>query len=207
MGKLRNKSNISRSIVDRRQRRRNWGSREPLQKRMSGNVIPKRLRFSPLYAWPRPSTGQSWWLSDKQDECTLFAYVYLLSMFMLLSISNCYFSEELKKICVPMQMGWNCLLSFIHFSRAQDIKTKKHHIPIVDRTPLEPPPVVVVVVGPPKVGKSTLIRCLIKNFTRQKLGEICGPVTIVSGKFGHQPSIQYKRVHFHQDLLLRFPLH
>ncbi|XP_061665530.1 ribosome biogenesis protein BMS1 homolog isoform X2 [Syngnathoides biaculeatus] len=68
------------------------------------------------------------------------------------------------------------------FHRAQDLKTKKHHIPLVDRTPLEPPPVVIVVVGPPKVGKSTLIRCLIKNFTRQKLGDICGPVTIVSGK-------------------------
>ncbi|XP_070783077.1 ribosome biogenesis protein BMS1 homolog [Enoplosus armatus] len=68
------------------------------------------------------------------------------------------------------------------FHRAQDIKAKKHHIPLVNRTPLEPPPVVIVVVGPPKVGKSTLIRCLIKNFTRQKLGDICGPVTIVSGK-------------------------
>ncbi|XP_060097011.1 ribosome biogenesis protein BMS1 homolog [Heteronotia binoei] len=68
------------------------------------------------------------------------------------------------------------------FHRTQDLKTKKHHIPVVDRTPLEPPPVVVVVVGPPKVGKSTLIRCLIKNFTRQKLVEIRGPVTIVSGK-------------------------
>lgn len=69
---------------------------------------------------------------------------------------------------------------FLHF-RAQDLKTKKHHIPGVDRSPSEPPPVLIVVVGPPKVGKSTLIRCLIKNFTRQKLGEICGPVTIVSG--------------------------
>ncbi|XP_026710886.1 ribosome biogenesis protein BMS1 homolog [Athene cunicularia] len=68
------------------------------------------------------------------------------------------------------------------FHRTQDLKTKKHHIPVVDRTPLEPPPVVVVVVGPPKVGKSTLIKCLIKNFTRQKLIEIRGPVTIVSGK-------------------------
>lgn len=66
--------------------------------------------------------------------------------------------------------------------RTQDIKTKKHHIPLVDRTPLEPPPVVVVVMGPPKVGKSTLIRCLIKNYTRQKLSDICGPVTIVSGE-------------------------
>uniref|UniRef100_A0A2K6GAY4 BMS1 ribosome biosis factor n=1 Tax=Propithecus coquereli TaxID=379532 RepID=A0A2K6GAY4_PROCO len=64
----------------------------------------------------------------------------------------------------------------------QDLKTKKHHIPVVDRTPLEPPPIVVVVMGPPKVGKSTLIQCLIRNFTRQRLTEIRGPVTIVSGK-------------------------
>ncbi|XP_030059108.1 ribosome biogenesis protein BMS1 homolog isoform X2 [Microcaecilia unicolor] len=68
------------------------------------------------------------------------------------------------------------------FHRTQDLKTKKHHIPVVDRTPLEPPPIVVVVVGPPKVGKSTLIKCLIRNFTKQKLTEIRGPVTIVSGK-------------------------
>ncbi|XP_054432829.1 ribosome biogenesis protein BMS1 homolog [Pteronotus mesoamericanus] len=68
------------------------------------------------------------------------------------------------------------------FHRTQDLKTKKHHVPVVDRTPLEPPPIVVVVMGPPKVGKSTLIRCLIRNFTRQKLTEIRGPVTIVSGK-------------------------
>ncbi|XP_055517930.1 ribosome biogenesis protein BMS1 homolog [Leucoraja erinacea] len=68
------------------------------------------------------------------------------------------------------------------FHRAQDLKTKKHHVPLVDRTPLEPPPIVVVVVGPPKVGKSTLIRCLIQNFTKQKLTEIRGPVTIIAGK-------------------------
>ncbi|XP_067876385.1 ribosome biogenesis protein BMS1 homolog [Heterodontus francisci] len=68
------------------------------------------------------------------------------------------------------------------FHRAQDLKTKKHHIPMIDRTPLEPPPIVVVVVGPPKVGKSTLIRCLIRNFTKQKLTDIRGPVTIITGK-------------------------
>ncbi|XP_065583035.1 ribosome biogenesis protein BMS1 homolog isoform X2 [Artemia franciscana] len=68
------------------------------------------------------------------------------------------------------------------FHRAQDLKTKKQHIPLVDRTPVEPPPIVVAIVGPPKVGKSTLLRCLIKNFTRQNLSEINGPVTIVCGK-------------------------
>lgn len=77
---------------------------------------------------------------------------------------------------IPVFIYYKCLL------RTQDLKTKKHHIPVVDRTPLEPPRVVVVVVGPPKVGKSTVIKCLIKNFTRQKLVEIRGPVTIVSGE-------------------------
>ncbi|XP_078577758.1 ribosome biogenesis protein BMS1 homolog isoform X2 [Branchiostoma floridae x Branchiostoma japonicum] len=68
------------------------------------------------------------------------------------------------------------------YRRAQDVKTKKQHIPYVDRTPLEPPPIVVGIVGPPKVGKSTLMQCLIKNFTKQRLSNIQGPVTIVSGK-------------------------
>jgi pantothenate kinase len=36
----------------------------------------------------------------------------------------------------------------------------------------EPPPIVVAIVGPPKVGKSTLLRCLVKNFTRQTLTNI-----------------------------------
>jgi len=66
--------------------------------------------------------------------------------------------------------------------RTQDLKTKKQHIPVVDRTPLEPPPIIVGVVGPPKVGKSTLLRCVVKNFTKQRLTKIQGPVTVVSGK-------------------------
>jgi len=60
--------------------------------------------------------------------------------------------------------------------------TKKQRMPLVDRTLLKPPPIVIVVVGPPKVGKTTLINNLIKTFTRQPLTTINGPVTIVSGK-------------------------
>lgn len=67
------------------------------------------------------------------------------------------------------------------FRRSKDIETKKHHVPVVDRTPLEPPPIIVAVVGPPKVGKTTLINSLLKNFTRQNLSNIQGPVTLVSG--------------------------
>ncbi|XP_059163820.1 ribosome biogenesis protein BMS1 homolog [Physella acuta] len=68
------------------------------------------------------------------------------------------------------------------FRRTADIKVKKQHIPKVDRSPTEPPPIVVAIVGPPKVGKSTLLRCLVKNFTKQKLTNVKGPVTVVAGK-------------------------
>ncbi|KAL1139042.1 hypothetical protein AAG570_009103, partial [Ranatra chinensis] len=68
------------------------------------------------------------------------------------------------------------------FRRTQDLQSKKEHIPVVDRTTLEPPPILVAIVGPPKVGKSTLIHSLIKSYTRQPLSSIKGPVTIVSGK-------------------------
>ncbi|XP_012284640.1 ribosome biogenesis protein BMS1 homolog [Orussus abietinus] len=68
------------------------------------------------------------------------------------------------------------------FRRKQDIEAKRQHLPLVDRTPLEPPPVLVAVVGPPKVGKSLVIQCLIKAFARQPLTSIIGPVTVVSGK-------------------------
>ena len=66
--------------------------------------------------------------------------------------------------------------------RTLDKQTKKHHIPVVDRRPREPPPAVVMVAGPPCVGKSTLISSLIKNYTRQSVVEAKGPVTIVSGE-------------------------
>lgn len=65
--------------------------------------------------------------------------------------------------------------------RNLDKDSKRQRIPKVDRSPLEPPPVCVAVVGPPKVGKSTLIHDLVKNFTRQTITAIQGPVTVVSG--------------------------
>uniref|UniRef100_A0A0R3RRL0 Bms1-type G domain-containing protein n=1 Tax=Elaeophora elaphi TaxID=1147741 RepID=A0A0R3RRL0_9BILA len=66
--------------------------------------------------------------------------------------------------------------------RAADKDEKKKHIPLVDRTPVEPPPVIVAIVGPSKVGKSTLLRCLVKHYVRHNLTEIRGPITIVTGK-------------------------
>ena len=66
--------------------------------------------------------------------------------------------------------------------RTLDKNSKRQRVPRVDRTPLEPPPVCVAVVGPPKVGKSTLIRCLVKNYTRQSVTTMQGPMTVVSGE-------------------------
>ncbi|KAF5291301.1 hypothetical protein FQA39_LY03452 [Lamprigera yunnana] len=68
------------------------------------------------------------------------------------------------------------------FRHRLDFETKKQHIPHVDHTPLEPPPLLVAIVGPPKVGKSTLISSLIKLFTKTTLTDVKGPVTIVMGK-------------------------
>eukprot|EP00729_Bicosta_minor_P017004 gene17004-4320_t len=68
------------------------------------------------------------------------------------------------------------------FQHAADKKTKKHVAPTVDRRPDVPPPVVVAVVGPPQVGKTTLIRSLVKRYTRQTLNNIQGPITVVTGK-------------------------
>ena len=73
------------------------------------------------------------------------------------------------------------LYCIVNLCRTLDVKEKKHHAPVVDRTPAEPPPVLVAIIGPPKVGKSTLLRCLVKNFTRQKVVNIKGPITVVSG--------------------------
>ena len=69
--------------------------------------------------------------------------------------------------------------------RAEDIEAKKHHIPLVDRKADEPPPVVVCVVGPPKVGKTTLIQNLIKNYTREKISELKGKMIIYTYRWGN----------------------
>ncbi|XP_053684524.1 ribosome biogenesis protein BMS1 homolog [Sabethes cyaneus] len=68
------------------------------------------------------------------------------------------------------------------FRRKEDILTKKQHIPLVDKTPEEPPPVLIAVVGPPKVGKSTLINNLIKIFTKTNVTSVNGPITVITSK-------------------------
>ncbi|TKR88061.1 hypothetical protein L596_012359 [Steinernema carpocapsae] len=66
--------------------------------------------------------------------------------------------------------------------RSADLSEKRKHVPIIDRTPVEPPPVLVAIVGPSKVGKSTLLRCIVKHYVHQNLTQINGPITIVTGK-------------------------
>ncbi|XP_072983897.1 uncharacterized protein [Typha latifolia] len=67
-------------------------------------------------------------------------------------------------------------------SRTSEIEQRKLHVPVIDRSTGEPAPLVVVVHGPPQVGKSLLIKCLVKHYTKQNLSEVRGPITVVSGK-------------------------
>ncbi|XP_078159429.1 P-loop containing nucleoside triphosphate hydrolases superfamily protein [Carex rostrata] len=67
-------------------------------------------------------------------------------------------------------------------SRSVEIEQRRLHMPVMDRSIGEPPPFVVVVQGPPQVGKSLLIKCLVKYYTKHNLSDVRGPITLVSGK-------------------------
>lgn len=67
-------------------------------------------------------------------------------------------------------------------SRAVEKEQRRLHVPITDRSYGEPAPYVIVVQGPPQVGKSLLIKSLVKHYTKHNLPEVRGPITIVSGK-------------------------
>ncbi|KAG2144176.1 DUF663-domain-containing protein [Suillus bovinus] len=57
------------------------------------------------------------------------------------------------------------------------------HVPLVNRTPDdEPPPVIIAIVGSPGVGKTTLLKSLIRRYAKQTLSEAKGPITVVAGK-------------------------
>ncbi|KAM1873072.1 hypothetical protein ACFX13_006958 [Malus domestica] len=67
-------------------------------------------------------------------------------------------------------------------SRDVEKQQRRLHVPTIDRSYGEPAPYVVLVHGPPKVGKSLLIKSLVKHYTKHNLPEVRGPITIVSGK-------------------------
>ncbi|KAI7346840.1 DUF663-domain-containing protein [Hortaea werneckii] len=66
--------------------------------------------------------------------------------------------------------------------RSSDIKEKRLHVPLVDRLPEEAPPLVVGVVGPPGVGKTTLIKSLVRRYTKSTISDPRGPITVVTSK-------------------------
>ncbi|KAI6247925.1 Ribosome biogenesis protein bms1 [Erysiphe necator] len=67
-------------------------------------------------------------------------------------------------------------------ARSHDIREKKLHVPQVDRLPDEPPPRLVAIVGPPGVGKTTLLKSLIKRYAKETLSEPQGPITVITSK-------------------------
>jgi ribosome biogenesis protein BMS1 len=66
--------------------------------------------------------------------------------------------------------------------RNLDRAHRKEYVPQSNRDEELPPPISVVVMGPPGSGKSTVIRSLVKRYTRHNLVEVKGPVTVVAGK-------------------------
>ena len=55
-------------------------------------------------------------------------------------------------------------------------------MPQVDRIPEEPPPRLVAIVGPPGVGKTTLLKSLVKRYAKETLSNPQGPITVVTSK-------------------------
>jgi ribosome biogenesis protein BMS1 len=71
-----------------------------------------------------------------------------------------------------------------NLQRNSDRGHKKEYVPLSDRRandPNESPPALVVVMGPSGVGKSTLIRSLVKLYTNHNLTSVTGPITVVCG--------------------------
>ncbi|RZC62234.1 hypothetical protein C5167_024000 [Papaver somniferum] len=52
----------------------------------------------------------------------------------------------------------------------------------IDQEEEEPAPYVILVQGPPNVGKSLLIKSLVKFYTKRSIKDIRGPITIIAGK-------------------------
>ena len=64
----------------------------------------------------------------------------------------------------------------------EDRAQRREHVPLENRETSTPPPLIVAVSGPKGSGKSTLIKSLVKKYTKQNLPEVVGPITVVISK-------------------------
>ncbi|KAH7145759.1 hypothetical protein B0J13DRAFT_326989 [Dactylonectria estremocensis] len=67
-------------------------------------------------------------------------------------------------------------------ARSQDVREKRLHVPLVDRLPEEAPPRLVTIVGPPGVGKTTLLKSLVRRYSKETISDPQGPITVVTSK-------------------------
>lgn len=67
-------------------------------------------------------------------------------------------------------------------ARSSDVREKRLHVPLIDRLPDEAPPRLVTIVGPPGVGKTTLLKSLVRRYAKETISDPQGPVTVVTSK-------------------------
>lgn len=62
------------------------------------------------------------------------------------------------------------------------MEQRRQHFVMPSRAVAVPPPLVVAVAGPPGVGKSTVIKSLVKSYSKVNVSDPSGPISITTGK-------------------------